>query len=280
MRGYQARDEAAVLELVAADRVAGQPGVTGWMLGEALAGRSVVDGGWWEALESPTTEVLCDPAGVVVGVVSYAVRPSDGAGVLLWLHCREEAVLVEALLDRVLGQFGGRAVYAFEFASALSLGLEGLPVRHRGVTRRVLEAAGFSGADLWRYMRVDLPVAGLPRAGHVVVTEGEERLGRQLEVREGGETLAQATIGRPVDGIGVLWWISVAPPARRRGLGLALLGSALGLLTELGAREAILYVDDDAPAGDPERDRTPANALYERAGFTEVDRLHSFCRRV
>ncbi|MFD7504143.1 hypothetical protein [Streptomyces sp. NPDC059850] len=46
----------------------------------------------------------------------------------------------------------------------------------------------------------------------------------------------------------------------------------------LGAHEAILYVDD-APPGDAERDRTAANAPYDRAGFTEVDRLHSFSRR-
>ncbi|MFJ9420371.1 hypothetical protein ACIRPT_40415 [Streptomyces sp. NPDC101227] len=60
---------------------------------------------------------------------------------------------------------------------------------------------------------------------------------------------------------------------------MALLGSALDLLTGLGACAAILCVDDDAPAGDPERDRTAANGMYDRAGITEVDRLHSFTRR-
>jgi hypothetical protein len=40
-----------------------------------------------------------------------------------------------------------------------------------------------------------------------------------------------------------------------------------------------LYVDDDAPPGDPERDRGAANRVYDRAGFTEVDRLLSFTRR-
>jgi GNAT superfamily N-acetyltransferase len=109
--------------------------------------------------------------------------------------------------------------------------------------------------------------------------EREDPPGKRLEVREGGGLVAEATIGCPAAGIGVLWWISVVPTARGRGLGLALLGSALDLLAGLGAREVILYVDDDAPPGDPERDRTAANALYNRAGFTEVDRLHSFTRR-
>ncbi|OEJ23066.1 hypothetical protein AR457_38430 [Streptomyces agglomeratus] len=53
------------------------------------------------------------------------------------------------------------------------------------------------------------------------------------------------------------------------------LGSALDALTGLGAKEPILYVDDDAPPGE-ERDRTAANRLYESAGFTEIDRLYSY----
>lgn len=57
-----------------------------------------------------------------------------------------------------------------------------------------------------------------------------------------------------------------------------MLGSALKRLAELGAREVILYVDDDAPRGDPERDRTAANRMYDRAGLTEIDRLYSFTR--
>ncbi|OEJ21609.1 hypothetical protein AS594_39465 [Streptomyces agglomeratus] len=73
----------------------------------------------------------------------------------------------------------------------------------------------------------------------------------------------------------MLWWIEVAADARGRGLGRAMLGSALDALTGLGAKEVILYVDDDAPRGD-ERDRTAANRLYESAGFTEIDRLYSY----
>jgi hypothetical protein len=54
-----------------------------------------------------------------------------------------------------------------------------------------------------------------------------------------------------------------------------MLGSALAVLTDLGAAEAILYVDDDEPQGG-ERDRTAANSLYRTAGFTEVDRLYAY----
>ncbi|MGQ4434335.1 GNAT family N-acetyltransferase [Streptomyces sp. SAS_260] len=78
-----------------------------------------------------------------------------------------------------------------------------------------------------------------------------------------------------MQGRGVLWWIGVEPAARGHGLGRALLGSALDMLTGMGATEVILYVDDDAPPGDA-RDRTAVKTLYESAGFQEIDRLYSF----
>ncbi|MGW6569816.1 GNAT family N-acetyltransferase [Streptomyces sp. NPDC054975] len=89
--------------------------------------------------------------------------------------------------------------------------------------------------------------------------------------------MAEAVVGLPVQGTGVLWWIGVDSAARERGLGHAMLGSALDVLTGLGATEVILYVDDDAPPGDA-RDRAAANALYDNLGFTEVDRLYSYAR--
>ncbi|MEU6230808.1 GNAT family N-acetyltransferase [Streptomyces sp. NPDC047042] len=280
VRPYAAEDEPAVLALVNADRLPGQPEANVDMLAEALAGRSPVDGGWWAELDPPATDVVHDGAGEVLGVVSYAHRSSDGAGLILWLHCFEdEETLAKALIARALDRLGPRTVYAFEFASALTHGLEGLPSRHRPATRRALEAAGFTDRDLWRYMHAPLPIAGLPHADGYTVTEIEDPPGKRLEVRDAGEVIAEATIGRPVAGAGVLWWISVVPAARGRGTGPALLGSALDLLTGLGADEVILYVDDDAPPGDSERDRTAANRMYDRAGLREVDRLFSFTRR-
>ncbi|MFJ6604759.1 hypothetical protein [Streptomyces lydicus] len=59
-------DEEAVLRLVAADRIAGQPQVTSEMLAEALAGQSLVDSGWWAELDAPHTDVAIDGAGNLV----------------------------------------------------------------------------------------------------------------------------------------------------------------------------------------------------------------------
>jgi hypothetical protein len=109
--------------------------------------------------------VAHDPAGTVVGVVSYAVRPRDGAGLVLWLHGREDPTVIGFLLDRALGRLRDLPVAdAFDFATALGLGLEALPVRHRAATRAALEHRGFSGRELWRYLHRWLPAPDLPRA--------------------------------------------------------------------------------------------------------------------
>jgi len=78
-RPYAPSDESAVLSLVAADRLPGQPAITPAMLREAVAGNSIVDAGWWAELDPPRTEVLVEEGtGRVVGVVSYAVRQRRG----------------------------------------------------------------------------------------------------------------------------------------------------------------------------------------------------------
>ncbi|WP_236793274.1 GNAT family N-acetyltransferase [Amycolatopsis sp. GM8] len=273
VRPLEAADQPATLDLINADRLPGQPEVTESMLADALAGRSSVDTGWWADLDAPRTVVATDIAGQVAGAASFATRARDGAGLILWLHARENRVAVKALLRHMLNTLHGcRVIEAFSFATALGLGLEALPVRHRPVTAAALIDAGFTSSDLWRYMGRSLP-AELPTAAGVRIEASELGI-RELALLDGERTLAQATVGVPVAGIGVLWWISSDPDLRGRGHGRAMLGSALQLLGELGAREVILFVDDDEPGG--ERDRTAADRLYEQSGFVEYDRLHSY----
>lgn len=273
------RDADAVLGLVNADRPTGQPEATPEMLAEAVAGRSAIDAGWWAELDDPVAVDVIEAApGTVVGVISYATRARDDAGLILWLHGREDPGVVAALIDHALAEMADRRVVdAFDFATPLGLGLEALPVRHRPVTAAALAERGFAGRDLWRYMHRHLPAPELPHLP-AYATDASDPDKWQLTARDGDQVLAGATVGAPAGGIGVLWWISVTEAAQGSGLGRALLGSALDLLAGLGAREVILYVDDDEPGG--ERDRTAANRLYESAGFVEVDRLHSFQRRI
>jgi GNAT superfamily N-acetyltransferase len=193
--------------------------------------------------------------------------------VILWLHGLEDADILDELIRHALARLDGcPTIEAFGFATPLGLGLEALSVRHRPVTDHALRAAGFTGEDLWRYVRRDLPATGLPHADGVETTALDAHT-RELTIHEDGQLAAEATIGLPVAGIGVLWWLHVEPPDRRRGLGRALLGSALELLARLGAAEVILYVDDNDPS---DRSRTVANALYGAAGFGQVDRLVSY----
>ncbi|MET9610394.1 hypothetical protein ABZZ17_35855 [Streptomyces sp. NPDC006512] len=156
------------------------------MLAEPLAGRSPVDAGWWAELEAPRTWLAVDRDGAVTGAVSYALRPKDGTGQLLWLHCREDELAADLLVRHVLTVFGTRRVEAFHCASALSQGLEALPAGHRPATVRALEHAGFTGERLWRYMRAALPAPALPRLAHVRVgPDPEGRPARRLEAEEG-----------------------------------------------------------------------------------------------
>lgn len=280
VRRFSAGDAEAVITVINSDRLPGQPACSESMLSEAVAGRSPVDSGWWAELQPPVTEVLCDADGVICGVVSYARRPRDNAGLVLWVHGREERHVVEGLLDRAIDELdGARSLEAFEFACALSVGLEGLPSRHRPVTRSALMARGFVEADLWRYMHRLLPAPEVPVAAEAHIAPDSEQPGWVIELlASGGTRVADAHVSVAAPGLGVLWWIGVDPAHRRQQLGWRLLGTALDVLCRAGAREAILFVDDDAAPDDPERGRGAANALYDRAGFTEVDRLCSYRR--
>ncbi|WP_300574398.1 ribosomal protein S18-alanine N-acetyltransferase [Phenylobacterium sp.] len=64
--------------------------------------------------------------------------------------------------------------------------------------------------------------------------------------------------------------LAVAPEARRRGVGLALVNAAAGLARQGGAASLILEVGEDNPG---------AVALYERAGFSQVGRRRDYYDR-
>jgi ribosomal protein S18 acetylase RimI-like enzyme len=105
-------------------------------------------------------------------------------------------------------------------------------------------------------------------------TPGAEAMARRLrELVEAGEAIVLLAGDGP-DGVLVLrlrpaLWsdgldayveeLYVAPAARRRGLGRALLEAAIGLARDRGAVHIDLFTGED--------DR-PARALYERLGFT------------
>lgn len=203
LRPYTPADAGAVLELIAADRLPGQPNPTPGMLTEALEGRSPVDAGWWAELSVPVTQVAVGAAGDVLGVISYDVQPRDDAGFIVWLHCRETPAVADALVRHAAAALGPRDLGAFEFATALTRGLEALPAGHRPATDAVLRTAGFTGTALWRYLHTALPRPGLPTAGQVRIGPDPEHPDSwKLEIVRRGRLLAEALIGCPSRGSG------------------------------------------------------------------------------
>lgn len=77
-------------------------------------------------------------------------------------------------------------------------------------------------------------------------------------------------IGRALAGEAELLTLAVAPPARCRGLGAALVAAFLDRAAAAGAERAFLEVAADNAA---------ARALYARAGFAEAGRRPGYYRR-
>jgi GNAT superfamily N-acetyltransferase len=269
VRQLKLGDDGDVLRLVNADRLPGQPLASQDMLAQALAGRSVIGGDWWAELTDVTTEVAVASDDRPLGVMSRAVRERDNTSLILWLHAGEDPAVISALLDHAIQQSGDRPISAFPFATALGLGMEALPVRHRPATHAALLERGFAPSDLWRYLRMKLQGMGQQRqASGAEVTD----VRRTLQIRENDRVVGEAMVGMPVQGVGVLWWIGLEPAARELDLDKALLGSALEFLWRVGAGEVILLV------ASADLDDSHLMALYELAGFEEVDQLHGYRR--
>lgn len=194
-----------------------------------------MDAGWWAELDRPTTSVATEASGAALGVISYALRPKDAHGVILWPHCQKNEAVVPAQLDHAATELGPRPLNAFHFTSSLTLGLEVLPGGRRPATHAALTAAGYAGTDLWRCMHRTLTAPELPRPDRFD-SEPTTPDTRCLPFTEHGRTLTDATNGTPVQGIGVLWWIGVSRAAHGRGLGRALLGTVLDVLRRMGAQ--------------------------------------------
>ncbi|WP_234335875.1 GNAT family N-acetyltransferase [Streptomyces sp. NRRL S-1022] len=276
LRPYESADEAAVLELLAADRLPGQPVCTALMLADALAGRSVGDQAAWAGLDGLVTTVLCTPNGGIDGIVCCAGRPCDDASLILWLHCRDSSEAAATLIARALEWSGARLVCGFPLASALTRGLIGLPERRSRATHEALLAVGFTALGQCRYLHAELPVAGLPHLGHVELKDTVSPAGKRLEVRRCGRVLAQVFVEHPVGGVGVIRSLTVAPDTRGQDLPLGLLGNAMDVLIGFGARETIVYLEESHD--DPEWDLAAALRTYLFADFIEVDRLLTFTR--
>jgi hypothetical protein len=270
MRPCRPADQQAVLALVEADRLPGQPECTPGILEQAMAGTSRREPVLWSDLERPRTDVLVDQEDHIMGVISYAAHQTEDSGEILWLHGQEIPDIVEALVAHALLELsGGKVMHAF--TAALGLGLPALPTGRRPVTRKVLEHAGFSGRNSWRYLRRTKPCDHAADCPPVEVVDSQSPPGWWLKAKD-DDSSAEVVAQEPVNGLGVLWWFSAGPRHADEALERALLQQADLLLREHGAAETILYAAADPASGKP-------GWAFEDAGFTEIDHLVSYTRR-
>ena len=270
----------AVLALIHADHLPGQPICTIQDVQNALAGHATIDRGWWEALKSIRTIVVTTKE-EIVGVASYGIRKVDdsefaGCGFILWLHAQENREVTEAIVSHIHTSLQHCPhIYAFWIATPLTLGVEALPIERRPVMHQVLLKSGFIGEDDWLYMK-GLPLTQQPNRGrHTEIERIKD--GWKVFMYEGHERIAEAEIGLGRDHIGVLWWIEVQEPWRGQGLGKQLLLQARKILGDAGAHTIILYVDHDDGT---ERNRIPAIQLYQSQSFIVVDHLWSYKKSI
>lgn len=278
IRAFTWRDLPSVLAFLQADHLPFQPHPTADDVQRALAGQARIDQKWWEALAVLRTIVATEGRDVL-GVASFGIQKierlgslqPDGSGCLLWLHAREDRAVIETLLSAILTELQPcPRIYAFWFATPLTLGIEGLPVAHRPVTHQVLLEQQFVGNDDWLYLAG--PV--VTQANQIAQVEKTAR-GWKLSLQEGGEHLAEADVSLGKDKLGVLHWLWVREDRRGQGLGTRLFLQARKVLHDAGAQTMLLFVDHDDPE---ERDRTSAIRLYQRHGFAVIDHLWSYWR--
>ncbi|MFD9624144.1 GNAT family N-acetyltransferase [Streptomyces virginiae] len=253
-------DEPAVLELIDAD----------WLPGQQQAHELLTPAG-----ESPHTLVVCDPHGEVVGAVLCQVRTEDDAGLIVWLHGREDFEVIAALIALARAQLGNRVLYACT-GPATATGIPGLPAGHRPVTARALTAAGFTQASRQRYFLRDLtdvPPAP-PTYPLADATDLARPAGWRLELTgTDGQPLASGTLLAPAPAtadMAVLSQLTVQCGQRRHGIGSHLLAQCLHRAHTNGASHVTAVI----PEGD-----TAAARFLASAAFLLLDTLTVYHRR-
>ncbi|MFJ1562194.1 GNAT family N-acetyltransferase [Streptomyces mirabilis] len=256
-------DIAAVLELIDADELPGRCPAR-----ETLASTGT-------GLRRADTLVVCDQHGQVAGAVRCGLRAADGAGLIVWLHGREEFETVAALIALARAHLGSRPLYACT-GPATATGIPGLPAGHRKTTARALTAAGFTPTRAQQYFLRNLATTPPPAPEYPLadVTAIADPPGWQLELTDtDGRHIATAILRAPTPdttGMAVLWQLAVRTEHRRRGIGTRLLTQCLHHAHTHGAA----HLAADVPDGD-----IPAARLLAKAGFLAVDTLTVYHRR-
>ncbi|MER8848538.1 MULTISPECIES: GNAT family N-acetyltransferase [Mesorhizobium] len=272
IRPINPRDHAAVLELINADRLEGQPECSLEMLRSALRGQSSVDDACWCELSDLRT-IVVEAHGRVAGAMSFARHKKTGDYAIAWLHACENGVVISDLIDHidVRAREKGHGIQAFHLATNLTAGLEALPARHRETTLRSFHGYGFGHEDISSYMVLASKAGRTPDPAIAVTKQEPSRW--TLELWAGSQLAGSAEIGW-LYGTGVIWHLEVGHEHRGQGHGRRLATCASSLLLEY-ASSVILCVGHDCGGA---RDCSRAKHLYASLGFVQVDTLVSLTK--
>ncbi|MER7578080.1 GNAT family N-acetyltransferase [Streptomyces sp. NPDC126514] len=263
----EAADQPSVLALVAADRLPGQP----------APDPLLVSGPARNGLAETATLVLTDGAGQIHGTVHVALRSHDHAGLIGWLHAREDFEALAVLIAAARARLGPvRMLYAgtgptqpYETATHA---LPGIAEHHRATTTRALRAAGFTPATSRLYLhRPLMPSPAQPHFPLAEVRPLTDPPGAQLTLLEtDGSALATAVLHSSDDDHWLLWHLAVRADHRHRGIGSNLLAQCVHIAHLNGATSLIAHTDKDDHA---------SVGLLTHAGFTTIDTLTIHHRR-
>ncbi|WBO66509.1 GNAT family N-acetyltransferase [Streptomyces camelliae] len=275
VRPLRPEDEPGVRELIAADRLPGQPHCTpetltaAWCAPVPLVGRAMA--------ARPQISVLTDAEDRPRGTLACLSWTDAPAGQICWVHAYEDPTALRALIGHALRVLAHcPRIEAFVGAPPGPLGPGGLPRTRRRATHNALVQTDFTGRCQGRYLHRALPAEPLPAKLVADVFPCDFPPGHRLLLREDTEPVAEAVVGTGPDRTATLYWIETTPTRRRRGLGRRLLGQALALLAEQGATEVALVLDDAQP---PTCESQAAIRLFRSFGFTLVDELWTYQHR-
>ncbi|MFE4579512.1 GNAT family N-acetyltransferase [Streptomyces chartreusis] len=267
VRAMEPADHQSVLALIAADLLPGQPAPDAYLL--AAPAR--------DGLAKTSTLVLTDTHDVVQGVMHCASRPSDGAGLIGWIHGHEDFDALAALIATSRAHLGPtRTLFAgtgpTQTPETVPFALPGIAEHRRPATSRALQAAGFTPATSRRYFHHPLtPTPTAPVFPMAELRPLADPPGVQVILMEtDGTELATAVLHIGDGDHWLLWHLAVRADRRHRGIGSHMLAQCLHTAHTRGASSVIAHTDED--------DATSIGLLTS-GGFTSVDTLTVYHRR-
>lgn len=255
------QDHSAVLALMANDRLPGQPPPHP----RSLLRLATAD------LDYMSVQVVTEHDGRVVGAVCCAVRTSDDAGIICWLHGGEDFGILAALIALARADLGPRRPL---FAGTTGHHpadpqLPGVPAHRREVTAHALQTARFVPGSSYRFFQHSLryPPGPPPPPGAEIFTLEDPSWKRMQVTDDSGTILASALLHAADPYHILLRHLEFDSNRRGRRMASHLLIHCLNYAANRGARSVITYLDVDNQEG--------ASLLFT-SGFMQHDTLVSY----